>query len=259
MKTIILSLLLSACALGQPVQGSRVVGPVANATRLAGKPLCSASVTTSCVKPLDANGNFSIPATVLGPKTIGAGANQLPAAAAGNLGWITVVTDAASGSDCTVGSGTSAALCRSNGSAWVPLGGGGGGTTEVKTAITYSQLTAAATTQDFTLVSLPANAKIVGLTIKHSTAFTGTDLTNLTVSLGRTGAGNEQDYSPQFSVYQAVASTTVLDQGGHASKDMAGHDVIAHFIGTFSNSKNFSNCGLANGSVTIWVRYITLT
>jgi hypothetical protein len=75
----------------------------------------------------DAAGNVTIRTTVLGPLTIGAGANQLPAAAAGNAGWLTVVTDAASGSDCTVGGGTSAALCRSNGSAWVPLGGGGGG------------------------------------------------------------------------------------------------------------------------------------
>jgi hypothetical protein len=38
-----------------------------------------------------------------------------------------VISDAASASDCTVGGGTSAALCRSNGSAWVALGGGGGG------------------------------------------------------------------------------------------------------------------------------------
>ena len=74
----------------------------------------------------DANNNVSIGTTLLGPRTIGAGANQLPAAAAGNAGWITVVTDAASGSDCTAGGGTAAALCRSNGSAWVPLGGAGG-------------------------------------------------------------------------------------------------------------------------------------
>mgnify|MGYP004702992439 FL=1 len=60
MKTLILSLLLSACALGQPVQGSRVIGPVPNARRLAGKPLCSATVTTDCIKPLGADGSFSI-------------------------------------------------------------------------------------------------------------------------------------------------------------------------------------------------------
>jgi hypothetical protein len=64
-------------------------------------------------------------AVILGPYTIGSGAHQLPAAVAGNSGWVAVVTDAANGSDCTVGLGTSAAQCRSNGSAWVPLGGGG--------------------------------------------------------------------------------------------------------------------------------------
>lgn len=74
----------------------------------------------------DANSNVSMSSVVLGPFTIGSGPHQLPAAASGNNGWITVVTDGTSGSDCSAGSGTSASLCRSNGSSWVPLGGSGG-------------------------------------------------------------------------------------------------------------------------------------
>ncbi len=74
----------------------------------------------------DANGNATLANVILGPKTIGGGVNQLPAALAGNAGWITVVTDAASNSDCTVGGGSYASLCRSNGATWQPIGGGGG-------------------------------------------------------------------------------------------------------------------------------------
>jgi hypothetical protein len=71
-------------------------------------------------------GNLTTPATILGPKTIGAGASQLSAAAS-CPGCVTVVTDGASASDCTTGGGTSAALCRSSGLAWMPLGGSAGG------------------------------------------------------------------------------------------------------------------------------------
>lgn len=43
--------------------------------------------------------------------------------------YVFVVTDGTSASDCTVGSGSTRALCVSNGSAWVALGGGAGVTT----------------------------------------------------------------------------------------------------------------------------------
>lgn len=82
-------------------------------------------------------GRISAPAIVLGPYTIGAGANRLPAASAAN-GWISVVTDGTSASDCAVGGGSMAALCRSNGSAWLALGGSGGGGAGFTSRGTYS-------------------------------------------------------------------------------------------------------------------------
>lgn len=51
----------------------------------------------------------------------------LPAPATVFTGLIVVVTDAATQGSCTVGSGTQLGLCRNSGTAWVPLGGGGGG------------------------------------------------------------------------------------------------------------------------------------
>jgi hypothetical protein len=202
----------------------------------------------------DANGNVAMRATLLGPLTIGAGANQLPAAAAGNSGWLTVVTDAASGSDCTVGGGTSAALCRSNGSAWVPLGGGSSGTNTpscTKYTVAYSALTAAATTQDVALFALPARGKITGLTIKEGTRFVGTGITALTVSLGRTGT--ETEYAPAWALLQAVSDTNMYDDGGHFSATFASHAVQAKFTATGANLNL-----MTAGSVDIWACTVVL-
>jgi hypothetical protein len=59
--------------------------------------------------------------------TIGAGAHQLPSAST-STGLIYMVTDGATTSDCTTGSGTSFVnACRSNGTSWVFIGGSGGG------------------------------------------------------------------------------------------------------------------------------------
>jgi len=92
--------------------------------RLGGKQLCPESGGgKNCVLSTDKNGNAAIPTTVLGPKTIGAGENQLPAAAAGNAGWITRVTDAANRGDCRIGGGNAVAICLSNGAAWSAIGG----------------------------------------------------------------------------------------------------------------------------------------
>lgn len=65
--------------------------------------------------------NKTITIPILGFYTVG----TLPAA--GTAGRIAVVTDAATAGSCTSGSGSEISLCRDSGSAWVPLGDGGGG------------------------------------------------------------------------------------------------------------------------------------
>lgn len=67
--------------------------------------------------------NVASGATVLGPKTIGSGANQLPAAAA-CARCISIVTDGADATDATVGGGSTAVPVWSNGTAWAALGSG---------------------------------------------------------------------------------------------------------------------------------------
>lgn len=132
------------------------------------------------------------------------------------------------------------------------------GACEVKATYAYTDLTAADVTQDFTLTTLPASSRIVGISIYHTTAFSGTNLTALTVSLGL-NSGAKNQYAAAWNVFQAAATTTVYNDGGFVTLDSAAHAIVAHFIGTFSNSKNFSNAGLAQGSVTVWLRYVPLT
>jgi len=111
--------------------------------RLGGKQLCPESGGgKNCVLSTDKNGNAAVPVTVLGPRTIGAGANQLPAAAS-CVRCLTVVTDAATTSDCTVGSGNAHAVCYSDGITWGPLGGSGvSGTLPVTVATVSPQAVA---------------------------------------------------------------------------------------------------------------------
>lgn len=101
-------------------------------------------------------GTSTHPFAKFGPRTIGAGGSQIPAAGFCS-GCITIVTDAASSSDCTSGGGSSVALCRSTGSAWASIGGGGGGTwgsitgtlsaqTDLNTALGLKASSSAATT-----------------------------------------------------------------------------------------------------------------
>lgn len=115
---------------------------------------------------------------ILGPKTIGSGANQLPAAATCS-GCMTVVTDAASTSDCTVGSGSSRSLCRSTGSAWEAIGGGGGSTGTCSAGQYVSEVGAGSIT-----CGTPATGVVADLSP------TKTSSSVLTIAAGRYGVGN---------------------------------------------------------------------
>lgn len=66
------------------------------------------------------NGMLTIGSVSLGPRTIGSGASQLPTAST-CARCLSIVSDAASTSDCTIGGGSTTAVCYSNGTVWGPL------------------------------------------------------------------------------------------------------------------------------------------
>ena len=204
-----------------------------------GLPACTPSVTTNCLVNADSSGNVAVGTTVLvGAFTIASGAHQLPTAV-GITNYFATVTDGATSSDCTTGSGTSHNLCISNGTSWQLLGGGGagGGPTCTTTTQNYNStgMNPAATTADVTLFALPAKALLTLVYMQTNTAFAGTSITALTASLGRTGAGNYTDYSQPYDIFAAVADTNFYSDGGAFIKQKLGHNLNLHLISTGAN------------------------
>lgn len=106
---------------------------------------------STTITPRKATDTVAIGTTVLGPKTLAAGDNQLPAAAAGNAGQLTRVTDAANALDCTgAGGGTAISFCYSNGAAWSAAFGSVTGSKALGEAEILANACAAALTETVT-------------------------------------------------------------------------------------------------------------
>jgi hypothetical protein len=71
--------------------------------------------------------------------------------------------------------------------------------------VAESAFTAAATTEDIELFSLPARGVIHKVVIKHTTAFSGGSLTAYTISVGI--VGTLAKYAAAFDVFQATGDT----------------------------------------------------
>src|SRR5688572_5857892 len=70
-----------------------------------------------------------------------------------------------------------------------------------------AELTAAATSQTIALFTLPKGSIILGVRIKHRTAFAGASVTAVTVSVGTTTLG-AAGLASAFDILQAVAAGT---------------------------------------------------
>jgi len=119
-----------------------------------------------------------------------------------------------------------------------------------KYTVAYTGLTAAATTQQVTLFTLPANGDIEGIRIKHSAAFAGPSITAMTVSIG--SSANATGYAPAFNVFQAPSASTMYSDGGSFALTSAAHDVVAQFAATGANLGTGTATNLTAGSVDIW-------
>ena len=175
------------------------------------------TATNTWTKVFSANGTL-FSAVVIGPKTIGAGASQLPAAASGNTNWMTTVTDAASASDCTVGSGTAKALCISNGTAWVPLSYDGGvpptSAAFVGTNSAHQLVASSTLTDDGTNLNvIGRNLSVGNRVLSDSTSTTPQivfDGDSITTSAGGTFLWPTTVVAPGFNIYNvAVGGQTM--------------------------------------------------
>lgn len=129
---------------------------------------------------------------------------------------------------------------------------GTGGVGCSKYTVPYTSAQTAALTNAVTLFTLPARAKVTGITIKHSTAFGGGAISAVTVSIGHSG-GSATAYTTAQDILQAVSNTAMLDTDRFSSATFAAHSVTANFTSVGANLS-----ALTAGSVDIWVCSVQL-
>lgn len=100
--------------------------------------------------------------------------------------------------------------------------------------LTKGDLTTAATTQTIDLRTLPKGHIVLGVRIKHSTAFSGGSISAMTVSVGA-AAGTATTFAAAFDVFQAAADTTAAMTSGWKAATYASDTLQAKFTATSDN------------------------
>lgn len=116
-----------------------------------------------------------------------------------------------------------------------------------KYTVDYSDLAAAATTNNIELFSLPAGGVIHGVKIKHSTAFSGGSISAYTVSVGITGTLAK--YASAFDVFQAVGNAVQQISSTVGTENHGAATSIK--IAATSTTDNLDQA--TAGSVDVWV------
>lgn len=121
-----------------------------------------------------------------------------------------------------------------------------------ETVIPYTAMQNGSMSSQINLFSIPPGAILTYLVIKHTTSFTGTSITGVTVALGN--GATPGLFVPSFDIKQAPGDS-VYDS------------VVANYIGSFVNSTpiymTVTSTGanlsaLSTGSVNVWYDYATL-
>lgn len=117
---------------------------------------------------------------------------------------------------------------------------------KVGVAIPFQIFQTAATTINVNLFTLPIGGIIHGVKIKHSTAFAGTSITAVTLSVGI--AGTVAKYASAFDVFQAVSGTAFQLSNTFGAESMtATTQMTATMTSTGANLSS-----LTAGTVDIW-------
>jgi len=125
-----------------------------------------------------------------------------------------------------------------------------------KYTIDYTQLIDAATDQSVTLVALPAKAKILGITIKSATAFSGSGFTDVSMTIGD-GTTHTAYVSSSYDLDAAVSNTNFSDTDLYKSTSFASGNIVARLTAN-QNFGDATTTALSAGSVEIWVTTIQL-
>ena len=116
--------------------------------------------------------------------------------------------------------------------------------------LSFSDLTAAATTQQIVLKALPKGTIIKGVRIKHAVLFAGGGLTTMTVSVDSV-AGGVALFAAAYDIHQAVADTTMAMVGGWKAGTYAADSLACTF--TCSGNVNIATAGEVYIDVEYWL------
>lgn len=187
------------------------------------------ALSGNTLSPSIAGNNVAVGNTVLGPKTIGAGANQLPAAATCTR-CMTMVTDAASASDCTVGSGSSIAVCYSNGTLWGPLGAGATPAPTPSTTITLTAPRGYAICTGTCTVTLPVPAAGYEFCVMND------DAVATAITLAALGSGAMYENAIRTAYGTPGTGTMVLAAAQGNAVCLVGRDVTHYLTVSYTGS-----------------------
>lgn len=133
-----------------------------------------------------------------------------------------------------------------------------------KVTVTYENEIFAAESDRVTLqiLSLPPKSKLVGVTLRHTSAFTGDGLESLTVSLGAEltadedgpSPENEEFYATAFDIFQAAGLDVFSDSLLYMSKTTNPHYATL----VFKANDDFDNITLDNGELEVHIGYVVL-
>jgi hypothetical protein len=116
--------------------------------------------------------------------------------------------------------------------------------------ISYKDFTAAATTQNITLQTLPKGSVVQWVRIKHAEAVAGGSISAATLSVG-SSAGTATSFASAFSVSQAVSDTTAQISAGPVAATYA-EDTMYARITTTGGNVNTATAGLIYVDVCYW-------
>lgn len=125
-----------------------------------------------------------------------------------------------------------------------------------KYTINYTSLIDAALAESETIVALPAKAKVVGITIKTATAFSGSGFSAVDMTIGD-GTTHNFYVSTPLDLLAAVSDTNFVDVNLFSSASMASGNIVARITAN-QNLGNGSTTLLSAGSVEIWITTIQL-
>lgn len=125
----------------------------------------------------------------------------------------------------------------------------------VKYSISYVSLIEAALTGNYLLTVLPERGKIMGITMKTSTAFSGSGFTSLVATIGDSVTPGA--YTGEYDCLAAVSNTNFYDADKFISTTMAADEVRIYFKAN-QNLGDGSITHLSSGSIDIWLTTIQL-